>query len=87
MNFDFEKIKANKNYYKEAWKNMPEFEQKSQKVFKELIIKFPTEKDFDDFNKKLNTNISLNNKSYWYPQIPVHSRDIEYGWVEDDSAK
>jgi len=87
MNFGFEDVLTDKNYYRDQWKNMPEFIQDKQEIFKELIIKFPKKEDFEDFQKQLNRTISIKNKSIWYPGIPIESRNCNLGWVDSNETE
>jgi len=49
------------------WVGMPEFDQQNKKPFKEIIVRFETENDYLDFQKKLNQQLTLKTKSIWHP--------------------
>lgn len=51
------------------WKDMPEFINDDQKIFKELIIKFRNKNDYDDFAAKIDHDLNLNTKTIWYPAL------------------
>jgi len=52
----------------EEWKEMPEFVQEEELYYKQIIIRFKTEKDYDNFGKLINQNLTLQTKSIWYPK-------------------
>lgn len=49
------------------WRGMPEFVQKEIKPFKELIIRFENETDYDDFQILIKQKLTNKTKSIWHP--------------------
>lgn len=49
------------------WVGMPEFVQEKVAPFKEIIVRFETEKDFKDFQALINQKITIATKSIWHP--------------------
>lgn len=49
------------------WVGMPEFVQEKKKPFKELIIRFETEEDYLDFQKRIEQKLTNKTKSIWHP--------------------
>ena len=49
------------------WVGMPEFVQEKKVIFKELIVRFETEKDFQEFQNLINQKMTVKTKSIWHP--------------------
>jgi hypothetical protein len=49
------------------WVGMPEFVQQKKAPFKELIIRFETEEDYLDFQKRIEQKLTNKTKSIWHP--------------------
>jgi hypothetical protein len=49
------------------WVGMPEFVQNKKQPFKELIIRFETEDDYLDFQKRIDQKLTNQTKSIWHP--------------------
>jgi len=49
------------------WVGMPEFIQEKQEPFKKLIIRFETQKDYEQFSKIIEQKLTTKTKSIWYP--------------------
>jgi hypothetical protein len=49
------------------WVGMPEFNQQNIKPFKEIIVRFETEKDYINFQKQINQQLTNKTKSIWHP--------------------
>ena len=49
------------------WVGMPEFVQEKKEIFKELIIRFETEDDYLDFQKRIEQKLTNKTKSIWHP--------------------
>lgn len=49
------------------WVGMPEFSQQKIRPFKELIVRFETEKDYLDFQKQIGQKLTTKTKSIWHP--------------------
>jgi len=49
------------------WVGMPEFVQQKKTPFKELIIRFETEEDYLDFQKRIEQKLTNKTKSIWHP--------------------
>jgi hypothetical protein len=49
------------------WVGMPEFIQEKKEPFKTLIIRFETEQDYLDFQKKISQTLTNKTKSIWHP--------------------
>ena len=49
------------------WVGMPEFVQEKKEPFKELIVRFETEQDYQDFQKVIEQRLTFKTKSIWFP--------------------
>ena len=57
--------------WKDEWHDMPEFVQGELKPFKEIILRFETQEDVDNFAKLTNQTITPLTKYLWYPEITI----------------
>jgi hypothetical protein len=55
------------NDWKEHWVGMPEFVQEKKEPFKTITIRFETEEDYLDFQKKIEQPLTNKTKSIWHP--------------------
>lgn len=51
------------------WQGMPEFKQEKQKPYKELIMRFDNEKDYQEFAELIGQKLTGATKSAWYPKL------------------
>jgi hypothetical protein len=58
---------GNEKAWKEHWVDMPEFVQESQKPFSQIIIRFETEQDLNDFSALIGQKLTPKTKSIWHP--------------------
>jgi len=49
------------------WVGMPEFVQEKKEPFKQLIVRFETEKDYEEFQILINQKLTNKTKSIWHP--------------------
>ena len=55
--------------WEKEWKGMPEFVQKKQKPFQEIVIRFSNKDDLHEFSKLIDQKITTKTKSIWYPEL------------------
>lgn len=53
--------------WQEEWKDMPEFVQEKQRPFQQIIIRFASEEDLQEFAKLINQKLTKKTKSIWFP--------------------
>lgn len=70
--------------WKREWKDMPEFKQDELTPFKQLIVNFNNEKDFDEFSKLINQKLTLRTKSIYFPE-KEKVKLKEYLYIEDET--
>lgn len=70
--------------WKLHWKEMPSFEQESKNAFRTITMKFRTEKDFQDFAKRIGQSLSDKTKTIWHPKLYV-TANRKYRWIEEGS--
>ena len=49
------------------WVGMPEFVQEKKEPYKELVIRFESEKDYKDFQNLIKQKLTIKTKSIWFP--------------------
>ena len=55
--------------WQEHWKDMPEFVQGQQRPFAELIIRFRSQEDLDDFAKRIGQRLNRKSQCTWHPEL------------------
>lgn len=55
--------------WEKEWIGMPEFIQDDLDPVKSLKINFLTEKDYEDFCKLINRDLTMQTKSIWFPDV------------------
>lgn len=56
--------------WKKEWVGMPEFiQEKSDKPFTQITIRFKNQEDLKQFSNLINQNLTKKTKSIWFPQI------------------
>lgn len=53
----------------EFWFDMPEFVQPKQKPYLEIIVRFASKDDLEEFSKIINQKITKKTKSLWHPKL------------------
>lgn len=53
------------------WAGMPEFNNEDKTSFRDLIVHFKTQTDFEDFFKLINQSFTESTKMIWYPKIEI----------------
>ena len=53
----------------QEWQGMPEFVQEKQKPFKEIIMRFDNEEDYQEFAVLINQKLTMKTKSAWHPAL------------------
>lgn len=54
---------------RKEWIGMPEFVQEKQKPFAQIIFRFETESDLNEFSKLICQKLTPKTKSAWHPQL------------------
>lgn len=67
--FDKEYDKANREYWKEEWQNMPEFMQEQAEAFTTIKVWFASEEDMQDFAEIIGQRVTELTKSIWFPKL------------------
>jgi hypothetical protein len=49
------------------WVGMPEFNQEQKKPFKEIIVRFDSLQDYEEFQALINQKLTVKTKSIWHP--------------------
>lgn len=69
--------------WKAHWKNMPDYVQEDQQVFRCIKVMFRTDDAYDRFIGKFFPAFPPSNKSVWYPEKPKANRK-NTRWIEDE---
>lgn len=56
--------------WRKEWQGMPEFiQEKKEKEFSKITVRFATEEDLKDFSKLIGQKLTEKTKSIWHPKI------------------
>jgi hypothetical protein len=70
MAFEKSVVIDSKSMAQSEWKQMPEFVQERQKPFAQIIFRFETEQDLNDFAEIVGQKLTSKTKSSWHPFRP-----------------
>lgn len=70
-----------KNWQKE-WKQMPEFVQEKKKPFAQIIVRFESEDDLNEFAQIIGQKLTKKTKSIWHP-FKSHWGGIKKIWIDE----
>jgi len=70
-----------KNWEKE-WKEMPEFIQERKKPFSQIIVRFESEDDLNEFAKIIGQKLTKKTKSIWHP-FKSHWGNVKKVWIDE----
>jgi hypothetical protein len=58
-------------WWEEAWKGMPAFEQKDLAPWKSIYVHFENRSDMEGFAKLIGQQVGLNTRSIWWPESEI----------------
>lgn len=53
----------------ETWEGMPEFIQDKQKPYAQLIVRFDSQEDLQEFAELIGQKLNNKSKSIWHPKL------------------
>lgn len=76
-------IIGEQEYWREHWKNMPEFIQEDLQPHQSIIVHFENREDMDNFSKLINQKLTYKTKSVWYPEAEI-GKIANKRYIQDD---
>ena len=70
--------------WRKHWKNMPSFTQEEKKTYKQVLMSFRKEEDFQDFQKRIGQKLTMKTKSAWHPHLDITANSL-LRWMEDEN--
>jgi hypothetical protein len=70
--------------WRKHWKSMPSFTQEEKKTYKQVIMSFRNEEDFQDFQEKIGQKLTMKTKSAWHPHLDVTANSL-LRWMEEEN--
>jgi hypothetical protein len=70
-----------KSWQKE-WKQMPEFVQEKKKPFAQIIVRFESEDDLNEFAQIIGQKLTKKTKSIWHP-FKSHWGGVKKLWIDE----
>lgn len=80
---DIFNIIGEQEYWREHWKNMPEFIQEDLQPHQSIIVHFENREDMDNFSKLINQKLTYKTKSVWYPEAEI-GKVANKRYIQDD---
>lgn len=71
--------------WKNEWKDMPEFIQDKQRPYAQIIVRFDTEKDLQEFAKLIGQSLTRKTKSIWHPYKSHRINNLQQLRYKDES--
>lgn len=63
------------------WDGMPEFTQEKKDPFSQIIVRFETEEDLNEFAELIGQKLTPKTKSIWHPHRP-HRLPVKKMWFD-----
>ena len=64
------------------WTDMPEFIQEKKEPFAQIIVRFDSEKDLNEFAEMISQKLTPKTKSIWHP-FKSHFRNVIKEWQNE----
>ena len=64
------------------WIDMPEFIQEKKEPFAQIIVRFDSEKDLNEFAEMISQKLTPKTKSIWHP-FKSHFRNVIKEWQNE----
>jgi len=65
------------------WEGMPEFVQRKNKPFREIVVRFTNEKDVQNFAEKIGHTITVKTTYIWISKVPFKGRNVKRRYVDE----
>jgi hypothetical protein len=66
----------------DEWKDMPEFVQEKQEPYQQIIVRFRSKEDVEEFSKLIGQPLTPKSKSIWHPKL-VRGIDAHKRWRDE----
>lgn len=77
-----EPVSEDTNNWKKHWTGMPEFVQEDNLPYMKIYVNFRNQKDYEEFAKLIQQNLSEKTKSIWYPKLERDENSL-WRWIEE----
>lgn len=71
-----------RRYIEDQWTDMPEFVQEKKEPFSQIIVRFESEKDLNEFAEMIGQKLTPKTKSIWHP-FKSHWRSEHKEWQDE----
>ena len=69
-------------YWKSQWKGMPEYSQKKNHPYRNIVMKFRSEEDYNDFSQKIGQALTSKTKNVWHPKLVI-TKNRQLRWIQE----
>jgi hypothetical protein len=73
---------GSEEFFEDAWRGMPEFEQEDLMPIKQVVVSFQKLEDINDFSKIVNQKITKKTKSIWFPKQEL-IKPSDYRYIDE----
>ena len=71
--------------WESEWQDMPEFKQEDLRPWHQVNVRFRNQKDFDEFKKRMEQEVTPKQKTLWFPFAP-YRRASHLRYVDEDES-
>ena len=69
--------------WRSHWKGMPSYTQEHNRAYKQVIMSFRNQEDYEEFQKLIVQRMTAKTKSAWHPHLDVTANSL-LRWMEDE---
>lgn len=78
-------MKIQDESWKDEWLEMPEFVQEKQRPYAQIVVRFDSEDDLQEFATLINQKLTRKTKSIWHPYKSHRHNNLQSLRYKDES--
>ena len=69
--------------WEEHWQGMPEYVTSKSRPYAEIMVRFRSQEDLDEFCQLIGQRLKPNSQCTWHPELPPLGRGSQERWVDE----
>ena len=69
--------------WRSHWKQMPSYTQEWNTPYKQVLMSFRNQEDYEDFQKRIGQRLTKKTKSAWHPHLDVTANSL-LRWMDEE---
>ncbi len=69
--------------WRSHWKQMPSYTQENNQAYKQVLMSFRNQEDYEDFQKRIGQRLTKKTKSAWHPHLDVTANSL-LRWMDEE---